>query len=206
MKLLSNPIVLVLLGLVLGVGTSAALIWKTARPLMHEVAASRAKAGKPEKPEKPWDFWTLEIESLASELKEQKAVLKQREEGLVLQEARLAAEQKELLKTRKQVEALRDEIAAKMIEVQADEAKNLKTLANTYKNLSAKAAVAILREMDELTVVKVLSLMKVDEVSPIFEEMGKSTDPDLAKRAAVISERMRLLKAARATAQASATP
>ena len=206
MKLLSNPIVLVVLGLILGVGTSTGLIWTTSKPLVKQIAAAQASAGKPERPEPPWDFWTIEVETLANELKEQKAAIKQREEGIAARESRLQAEQRELEKTRKQVEALRDEIATKMIEVQADEAKNLKTLASTYRNLSPKTAVAILREMEELTVVKVLSLMKTDEVSALFEEMGKSGDPALIKRAAHLSERIRLLKAARSGTPASATP
>jgi len=204
MKILSNPIVLVLLGLLLGIGTSTAVIWKTAHPLVREIAHAREKGQTPEKPEQPWDFWTLEIEALASELKDQKALLKQREDNVGLRETRVVAEQQELAKTRKQIESIRDEIATKMIEVQADEAKNLKTLANTYKNLSPKSAVPILQEMEELTVVKVLSLMKTDEVSALFEEMGKSPDPTVVKRAALLSERMRLLKATRSNTSASA--
>ncbi len=203
MKLLSNPIVLVLLGLILGVSTGTGLIWTASKPLVKQIAAARASAGKPDRPEPPWDFWTIEMEALADELKEQKAALKQRDDVLIARESRLQAEQRELEKTRRQVEALRDEIAAKMIEIQADEAKNLKTLASTYRNLSPKTAVAILREMEELTVVKVLSLMKADEVSALFEEMVKSGDPALIKRAAHLSERIRLLKAARGGTTAS---
>lgn len=206
MKLISNPIVIVVLGLVLGVGTSSALIWTTAKPLVRQIAESLASETKPARPEPPWDFWTIEVESLAKELKEQKAALKQREEGLAGRESRLKSEQQELEKTRRQIEALRSEIGSKMIEVQADEAKNLKTLAATYRNLSPKTAVAILREMDELTVVKVLSLMKTDEVSALFEEMAKSGDPALIKRAAHLSERIRLLKTVRPTETASISP
>ncbi len=206
MKLISNPIVIVVLGLVLGVGTSSALIWTTAKPLVRQIAESLASETKPARPEPPWDFWTIEVESLAKELKEQKAALKQREEGLAGRESRLKSEQQELEKTRRQIEALRSEIGSKMIEVQADEAKNLKTLAATYRNLSPKTAVAILREMDELTVVKVLSLMKTDEVSALFEEMAKSGDAALIKRAAHLSERIRLLKTVRPTETASISP
>lgn len=194
MKLLSNPIVLVALGLLLGVGTSIGVVWTASKPIVAAVAAARVKKPAVEKPEAPWDYWTIEIEGLASELKEQKAVLRQREEAVAVREARLAADQKELAKTRQQVEALRDELAGRMIEIRADETKNLKTVANTFRNVSPKAAVPILSEMDPLTVVKVLSVMKADEVSAIFEEMGKSTDELVVKRAAFLTERMRLLK------------
>jgi flagellar motility protein MotE (MotC chaperone) len=200
MKMLAHPAVLVALGLLLGVGTSLGVIWTAAGPLVRELATKRTKAQKPERPEQPWDFWTIEIEGLASELKEAKAALKQREDALALRETRLASEQKELAKTRKQVEALRAEIGDKMVEVKADEAKNLKTLSNTFRTLTPKAAVTILLEMEPQTVVKALSLMKTDEVGALFEEMAKSPDPAVVKRAAVLSDRIRLLKAARTAA------
>lgn len=199
MNLLKNPVVLIALGLLLGVGTAVGLVWIAAKPLVAELAAARAAATTVVRPERPWDFWTIEIEGLASELKEQKDALKAREEAFALREGRLAAEQQELAKIRKQLETMRDEIAGKMIEIQAEETKNLKTLASTYSNLSPKTAVSILREMDEVTVVKLLSIMKTDEVSALFEEMGKSGDPALIKRAAQFSEKIRLLKSSRTT-------
>lgn len=203
MKLLANPVVLIVVGVLLGVGTTFGVINSAAAPLIHEIVAKRKPAKKAVRPEQPWDFWTTEIETLAAELKVEKNELRAREDAIGVREARLVAEREELLKTRQQLETLRGEISSKMVEVQVDEAKNLKTLANTYSNLSPKAAVAILKEMDESTVVKVLSLMKTEVVSALFEEMGKSSDTAVVKRAASLSEKMRLLKAAKSTATAS---
>ena len=62
--------------------------------------------------------------------------------------------------------------------------------------LTPKAAVTIFREMDDTMVVKLLALMKPDVVGAIFEEISKqsASDPALAKRAAQLSERLRLIK------------
>jgi len=60
------------------------------------------------------------------------------------------------------------------------EAANLKKLAQTYGALTPKSAVAIFREMDDTTLVKLFSLMKPDVVGPIFEEMGKQSATDAA--------------------------
>ena len=89
-------------------------------------------------------------------------------------------------------------LSALVIEITADESKNLKSLAATYASLSPPAAVAILREMDDTTVVKILSLMKSDVVAPIFEQMAVTPGPDgtLAKRAGALSEKLRLMKSA----------
>jgi len=199
MTKLQNPIAAMVLSLVLSVVLGAALCWRAAGPLLELAAASRPKpvaAGK----EKGWDFWTIEVENLSTDLKEERARLRKQAELQDQRAARLVAEEKELGKIRSDIEGLRREIADKVIEITADEAKNLRTLSQTYTNLSPRAAVAILREMDDVTVVKILSLMKPDVVGPIFEEMSRTAGADgpLARRAAVLSEKLRLMKAGKA--------
>ena len=105
-------------------------------------------------------------------------------------------EKQELAHARADIAAMRTEIDDRVIAIRADEAKNLRTLAQTYTSLSPAGAVAILREMNDTTVVKILSDMKPDVVGPIFEEMSHtaSGDGSLARRAAVLSEKLRLMK------------
>ena len=195
-KLASNPIVLILLGLILGVGMGVFSFKKVAGPLVAKAKADRVSAAHVEKPEAPWDFWTSEIDNLSSELKDAKQAMKKRDEELTAREARLVAERQELAKQRQDLEAMRVEITSRIGEIQADEGKNLKSLANLYSNLTPKATLTIFKEMDDVTVVKLLSLMKTDVVSPLFEEMGKqaASDPALAKKAAALSEKLRLFK------------
>jgi flagellar motility protein MotE (MotC chaperone) len=200
MKLLSNPVVCVVLGLLLGIGAGLGVFWREAVRLAVIVHAQSVAAEEPERPEKPWDFWTLEIENLASELKDQKAALSVRESTVAAREERLAADLAELAKTRKQIETLRSEVESGMVEFEATETKNLKTLAKTYSELTPKAAVGIMAKMETTTVVKILYLMKSDVVSPILQEMGTSPDPDMAKRAAEITDRLRLVKALKTSA------
>jgi hypothetical protein len=198
-KLASNPIVVIALGLILGVGTGVGYFMKVAKPLIQHAREARLKAVKSNKPDAPWDFWTIDIENLANELKEEKAVVKKREEELNLRDTRIQTEQAELLKQRKELESLRADITSKMTEIQIDELKNLKALAATYSTLTPKACLAIFKEMEDTTVVKLLSIMKPEVVGPLFEEMGRQadTDPALAKRAAALSEKLRLIKAAK---------
>jgi flagellar motility protein MotE (MotC chaperone) len=195
-KLATNPIVVLLIALVLGVGTGLSMFWKAAVPLIAAAKAARAQAKEADKPEAPWGFWTLEIENLSSELKDQKALLKKREEELVQREERLNAERVELTKQRDQLEALRGDINNRITTIQADEVKNMKSLVATYSNLTPKSVLTIFKEMDDTMVVKLLSLMKTDVVSALFEEMSKqgASDPVVAKRAATLTEKLRLLK------------
>ncbi len=194
-KLAQNPAVIAALGLCLSLAVGIGWFWRAGDVLVAHVAAVRAAAAKQQKAQ-GWDFWTIEIDNLASELKDEKERLRKLSEQLDLRAARLAAEQQELDKVRAELDRMRKEIADRVIEINADEMKNLKALAATYANLTPRAAVAIIRELDDVTAVKILSLMKADTISPIFEEMSRTagTDGTLARRVAVLSEKLRLMK------------
>lgn len=200
-KLAQNPAFVAVLGLVFGLAAGLGWFWRAGEILVTQAAAVRAASVKTQKAQ-GWDFWTIEIDNLASELKGEKERLRKQAEQLDLRAARLSAEQQELNKIRAELERMRKEISDRVVEINADEAKNLKTLATTYSNLSPRAAVAIIKELDDMTAVKILSLMKPDTVSPIFEEMSRTatTDGTLARRVAVLSEKLRLMKASKPAA------
>lgn len=198
-KVLTTPPAVALIGILAGTAVGLGWFWRVADGLVAQAIAAIPPVVVDESKAQGWDFWTIEIDGLSSELKEERARLRQQAEMLNQRAARLAAEQQELTKIRAEIEGMRAEIGRKVIEITADESKNLRTLAQTYSSLTPKGAVAILREMDDTTVVKILSLMKSDAVSPIFEEMSKTTASDgtLARRAATLSEKLRLMKAAK---------
>jgi hypothetical protein len=188
---LQNPAVAAGLGLLLSVGVGVYVSTRALTPLLQQAVVAHETKAPGELKQKGWDFWTIEIDNLSNELKGERARLSKQ------------SEQKELAKVRADVESLRKEIADKVIEITADESKNLRTLAQTYTNLTPRAAVAIFREMDDTTAVKILSLMKADMVGPIFEQMSQTAGTDgtpLARRAALLSEKLRLMKAAKQAA------
>ncbi len=197
---LQSPAFAAILGVGLSVAVGVSVSMKALGPLLAKVVVVDAKQPTEELKQKGWDFWTIEIDNLSNELKGERARLKKESELLDQRGVRLAAEENELGKVRTSIEALRKEIADKVIEITADELKNLRTLAQTYSVLTPRAAVAIFREMDDATAVKILSLMKADVVGPIFEQMSQTANTDgtpLARRAALLSERLRLMKAAK---------
>jgi len=114
----------------------------------------------------------------------------------------LNAERQELSKQRQQLESMRADISSRITTIQSDEVKNLKSLVATYSSLTPKATLTIFKEMDDTMVVKILSLMKTDTVSPLFEEMSKqgASDPAVARRVATLSEKLRLLKSGQSSA------
>ncbi len=161
-----------------------------------ELIEARIAALQQEDPfilEKPWDFWTVEVEELGRELKETRARLAEREVQLEARAVKIAAEMEELERTRREIEALRRQLDQQMFRIEESESRNLRNLANTYAALEPPAAIAILSEMEETTVVKILALMKPDSVAEIFNEMGRvGADPRTLRRAAQLSEKLRL--------------
>ena len=201
MAKLKSPLVCAVLGVAISVALGVVLCWQAAGPIVAAALVQRPKPVEADGKTKGWDFWTIEIENLSNELKAERTQLQKRSELLDQRETRVVAEEKELGKVRADVERLRREIAEKVIEVSTDEAKNIRSLAQTYTSLPPKAVVAIFKEMDDKTTIKILSVMKPDVVGPIFDEMSRSTGAEgsLARRAAMLSEKLLLMKAAKSS-------
>ncbi|MFM8337005.1 MAG: MotE family protein [Opitutaceae bacterium] len=201
MKVLLSPYLIIILAAVLGVATVAFTLLQQIPRLADMAVAMRPKAivvpsHLPERPP-PVDPASQAVSELIL-ARQQLAV---REASLLEQQKRLASERMELERTRASLEIMRKQVdeyitEAKRLQMKANseeaamETKNLKTLVQTYSNMSPKACVAILREMEDATAVKILALMKVDVVASLFEEMAKQAagDPQMAKRAAKLSE------------------
>ena len=188
MKFLASSLGILILALVLGLGTTGWLIYsqRDSFKVVEKLAL----------PPRLWSFKTEEIDAMVSELKSERKKLDKREEDLEQTSAHIEAERQELDKVKAAIKAMRDEISKEIPEIQDVEVKNLKSLAQTYSNLSPVAAVAIFQEMDDRNVVKILSLMKADKVAAILQEMSKTPDKDgtLARLAAHISDKLRVLK------------
>lgn len=201
-KLLRNPWLIAMIAVVLGVGTQAFVLMRMAHPPEPVVDPHAA----PEPPKfVDWSFITPEIEAMRTELKDRLAALDARESELRDYELRLKAERAEIEKIKREVDRMRAAVENTITSVETVEQKNLKTLAATYTNMTPAAVLAIFREMDDDTVTKILSYMKPDPVGQILEEMARTKEGEgtLAGRAAVISNKLRLLHQVRAGTSSS---
>lgn len=188
-----NPMSATAVAIILGVALGLFWYRTKAQALIAAVVVHPAAAHAVAAKEKGWDFWTVEVDNLSSELKGEKERLKAESDQLDLKAQRLAAEEQELDKIRANLDVMRREINDRVVEVGADESKNLHTLAAMYSTLSPAAAVTIISEMDDATAIKIMAMMKPDIVGPILEVMAHNSQAD-AHRAAVLSDRFRLLK------------
>jgi flagellar motility protein MotE (MotC chaperone) len=199
---LLSPVTALVLASLLGAAAGPAWFWTKASAVATKALAARNAVVAEEQSKVDvrrahgWDFWTVEMEGLSTELKEEREVLRKKSDAMDQRETRLVAERQDLDRVRTEIEGMRREIDERAIAIKADERTNLKSLAKTYSTLTPLAAVAIVREMDDTTLVKILYLMKPDDVGHIFEQMAITPTPDgtLAHRAALLSDRIRLMR------------
>ena len=168
---------------------STLLFWKTpSPPPLDRDHAKTAFTGP------SWEFTNPEADQLITELKAEKGALALRTQQLDELAARLNAERLELAAATQTVRQLQDEFDKSVVAVQDQEVPNLKKLAKVYAAMSSEGAARILREMEDEQVVKILALMKESESAPILENLGQGTK-DEPKRAALLSNRLRLIVA-----------
>jgi flagellar motility protein MotE (MotC chaperone) len=190
--MLRSPWFLAAVAVVLGVITCAATLLLRLNKISHETQVATQVAVEQAKP-KDWDFWTTEMQAVASELKSQRVLVDSKAKDLDAYAERLKAEKQELVKVRTELEAMRDELEKSIPVLQANETVNVKSLAKTYSAMKPAQAVTILGEMDDQSIVKLLAVMKPDNVASIFQEMARSTG-GMQARAAKISDLLRLVK------------
>ncbi|WP_221030030.1 MotE family protein [Actomonas aquatica] len=190
------PALTVLIGAGVGPSVGLFVFVKGAAPYIREAAAAQGEHMEAVIiPKKPWDFWTFEIEKLSDELEGKLTDLADREADLVAREARMAAAMQELDVARSEIDALRAQLTRHVGELKESEMKNIRTLAATYGDMKPKAALPLLRELSDDTIIKILAVWKPDNVRPLLDEISKNAaaDPEMVQRAGIWSERLRLL-------------
>ncbi|MEI6870739.1 MAG: hypothetical protein WCL08_00515 [Verrucomicrobiota bacterium] len=146
-----------------------------------------------------WNFKTAAVDELITELKNERQSVLEEQKDLAALSSQVTAERQEVERVKAEVTRLRHDLEARIVEISENEKDNLKKLVSTYTIMAPVSAVPIFRELDENTVVKILSQMKPERVALILGAMAqmpdKSSDEPPSKRAARISDKLRLMKA-----------
>ncbi len=189
MKILQNPLVSSLLGLILYVVVTV-VVWKAPTHIVEGEPAQEEIVAKAREAKPSWEFKSQEADMLIAELKLEKEGLAKRKKELDEFAERLQVERLEINVVTQTVYQLQKQVEASIVRINAEESNNLKKLSRTYAAMSPEGAAPILKEMEESTLTKILALMKETETAPILEAMSK-LGPDEAKRVANLSEKLR---------------
>jgi flagellar motility protein MotE (MotC chaperone) len=188
-KLLTSPWTTALVSVVFYLGATVAF-WKTptppSSPTLTKSAAAREKRAGPS-----WDFTNPEADQLIAELKTEKKSLGKKEQELNDLMLRLQAERSELNLVTQSVRQLQLDFDQNVLRISEEETANLKKLAKVYADMEPANAAKVLEEMDDTSIIKIMVFMKDMETAAIWEAMAKTGQPE-AKRAALLSDRLRL--------------
>ena len=189
MKLLQSKLFAALLGSVLFLLTTAFLATKgLAPPPPDEHAPESGHAASVNGPS--WTFFNPELDQIVDELKGERATLATRDQQLTELAARLRAERAELDEALASIKKMREQVDQDVFRIKADEAGNLKKLAKMYAAMEPAGAARILRELDDVIIVKILTLTKEAETASILDQLAR-LGPAETRRAAAVSESLR---------------
>jgi flagellar motility protein MotE (MotC chaperone) len=189
MKFLQSKLFAALLGSTVFMLTTAFLTTHSlsTMPQLKHVASAQAQAVTKGP---SWAFFNPELDQIISELESERQTLATREKQLQELDARLRSERAELDEALRNIKQIRDKVDREIFRIKEDELVNLKKLAKMYAAMEPDGAAKILRELDDVVVVKMMTLMKGPEIAVILDAFSRLGD-DETKRAALISENLR---------------
>ena len=208
MKSIAIPLVGSLIGALLYLAVTAALILKGYKPPAPSPISKAARvedsagvsgaplAGKSADElngmTPSWKYYNTDVEFLIEYLKQTSNSFRTRQKDLDELGQRLMAERAELASVTQSVARLRDDIDRQVLRIQDDEAINVKRLAKTYAGMEPSSVAKVFAELDEKFVVKVMSQMKDDQNASILDALAKAGAQG-AKLAAALSDKLRLV-------------
>lgn len=208
MKSIAIPLVGSLIGALLYLAVTAALILKGYKPPAPSPISKAARvedsagvsgaplAGKSADElngmTPSWKYYNSDVEFLIEYLKQTSNSFRTRQKDLDELGQRLVAERAELAAVTQSVARLRDDIDRQVLRIQDDEAINVKRLAKTYAGMEPSSVAKVFAELDEKFVVKVMSQMKDDQNASILDALAKAGAQG-AKLAAALSDKLRLV-------------
>ena len=188
MKFLQSKLFASILGALVFMLTTAFLTTSGLQPAAHFGDAEGGHHANTKGPS--WTFFNPELDQIVAELKSEREAMAAREKQMAELEARLKAERAELDEALNNVKKLQQQVDRDVFRIKEDEATNLKKLAKMYTAMEPAGAAKILRELDDVIVVKIFTLIKEPEIAVILEAFSRLGDSE-TKRAAGISESLR---------------
>ncbi len=136
-----------------------------------------------------WRFRNPEFNQWLAQIKEEKDSLASREQRLTELQNRLAAERQEISTVTRTVARLQSDFDQKIIHFSSQETENVRHQAKLIAAMSPAGAAAMIAEMPDDDIVRILFTMKTDEASAILDTLSTRSKDD-ARRAATLTVRL----------------
>jgi flagellar motility protein MotE (MotC chaperone) len=198
-RILQSSWLTALLGCLLYLGTTFVLL----RPDKFLVQAGPSGFSTADDPS--WKFKNPDFDQWIAQMKAEKETLATREQQLNEWQSRLDVEREEISTVTQTVAELQSDFDRNVIRFQGQETDNVKHQAKLISAMSPEGAAALLNEMADDDVVRILFTMKTDVASAILDTMSKGGKPD-AKRAAELTGRLHQVLPVSTNAVSTAAP
>lgn len=191
----------VLLGGLLYFGTTAALLLRPGQFAGVRAAADAHDRSADDDPS--WRFHNSEFNQWVTQIKEEKAALAVRAQQLDELQARINADRQEITTVTQTVAQMQAEFDKNVIRFKAQETENVRHQAKLIAAMSPEGSAAMIKQMSDDDVVKILFIMRTDQASLILDMLSK-LGPAQAKRAATLTVRLQQILPMPTNATASA--
>ncbi len=162
------------------------------RPLSLGTAMSPARETVTADDDPSWKFHNPDIDQWVAQIKSERDALAVREQQLKDWEARLASESREIATVTQTVTRTQQEFDKRVVLFSGQEKDNVKKQIKVIADMTPDGAVAMMNEMPDDEVVRLLYTLKPDISGAILDSMSK-INPDSAKRAATLTEKIRAI-------------
>ena len=125
-----------------------------------------------------WDKQVKDFTGLLAQLETARNQQEIREKQLKAFEDQLKNEREALNVLKQSIEILQSELERRLIKVQESEVKNLKTLAESYTNMTPESVAKIFEESEETSVIKIMHFLAPETLGAILQVMSKEISKD----------------------------
>ena len=198
-KIIQSPATVLLLGGVIFFATMFAVISGTHFGAVN--APEKAAMSAADDPS--WKFHNPEMDQWVAQLKDEREALTLRAQQLKEWEAQLNAQGKELSTVTRAVSNVQAAFDKRVVQFTEQEKENAKKQVKVIAGMTPDGAAAMLGEMSDPEVTKLLYAMKNDLAGGILDAISKQ-GPVQAKRAALLAQKLKDVMNAPATNNANA--
>jgi flagellar motility protein MotE (MotC chaperone) len=198
--MLHSPWLVALVGGLLYLGTTLAVL-RPAKFAGLRAAAQEREVSAADDPS--WKFRNPEFNEWVAQIKDEKEALALRSQQLNELQTRLDSERQEFSIVTATVSQMQTNFDKNVIHFKAQETENVKHQAKLIAAMSPEGSAAMIRQMSDDEIVRILFIMKADQASLLLDTLSKTSETD-AKRAAMLTIRLQQVLPAESNVTASA--
>jgi flagellar motility protein MotE (MotC chaperone) len=185
-RIFQSPWLVALVGCLLYLATTMGIL-RPSKFAAASLAAERSQLSADDDPS--WRFHNPEFNQWVAQIKDEKDALALRTQQLDDLQIRINADRQEITTVTQTVARMQSDFDKSVIRFSMQETENVRHQAKLIAAMSPEGSAAMIREMSDDDIVRILFIMKTDQASQILDTLSKLGVTE-AKRAATLTVRL----------------